>query len=128
MLTGRILLVEDNKVNQLVARNLLERRGHTVVTANNGLEALAILDGAAWGGFDCAIMDIQMPEMDGLECVVIIRLRERLTGGHLPILALTSGGDEAQCLAAGMDGYLAKPVESESLFELLERHLGRQCE
>ena len=74
--TGRILLVEDNSVNQLVARRLLERRGHTVVVANNGREALAILEEAEFAGFDCVLMDVQMPEMDGFECTAIIRGRE----------------------------------------------------
>ncbi len=71
--TGRILLVEDNSVNQLVARRLLEKRGHTVVVANNGREALAILEEAEFAGFDCVLMDVQMPEMDGFECTAIIR-------------------------------------------------------
>ena len=75
--TGRILLVEDNSVNQLVARRLLEKRGHTVVVANNGREALAILDDAASAGFGCVLMDVQMPEMDGFECTALIRERER---------------------------------------------------
>ena len=105
--TGRILLVEDNSVNQLVARRLLEKRGHTVVVANNGREALAILDEAAIAGFGCVLMDVQMPEMDGFECTAIIREREQATGAHLPIIAMTAHamkGDEARCLAAGMDG------------------------
>ena len=72
---GRILLVEDNSVNQLVARRLLEKRGHTVVVANNGREALAILEEAAFAGFGCVLMDVQMPEMDGFECTAIIRDR-----------------------------------------------------
>jgi two-component system sensor histidine kinase/response regulator len=88
--SGRILLVEDNPVNQLVARRLLERRGHTVAVANDGREALAILDEAASVGFDCVLMDVQMPEMDGLECTAIIREREQVTHGHLPIVAMTA--------------------------------------
>ena len=80
--TGRILLVEDNGVNQLVARRLLEKQGHTVVVANNGREALAILDEAAFAGFDCVLMDVQMPEMDGFECTAFIR--ERRAGGVSP--------------------------------------------
>jgi two-component system sensor histidine kinase/response regulator len=125
--TGRILLVEDNKVNQLVARHLLEKRGHTVVVANNGREALAILDDEASVGFGCVLMDIQMPVMDGLECTATIRDRELVTRRHLPIVAMTAHamrGDEARCLAAGMDAYLSKPIEPAELFKAIERHLG----
>ena len=124
--TGRILLVEDNSVNQLVARRLLEKRGHTVVVANNGREALAILDDAASAGFGCVLMDVQMPEMDGFECTAIIREREQATGVHLPIIAMTAHamkGDEARCLAAGMDAYLSKPIQPDEFFDVLERHL-----
>ena len=124
--TGRILLVEDNSVNQLVARRLLERRGHTVVVANNGHEALAILEDASFAGFDCVLMDVQMPEMDGFECTALIRDRERATGTHVPIIAMTAHamkGDEARCLAAGMDAYLSKPIQPDEFFELIERHL-----
>jgi CheY-like chemotaxis protein len=124
--TGRILLVEDNGVNQLIARRLLEKRGHTVVVANNGREALAILDGAACVGFGCVLMDVQMPELDGFECTAIIRDREQLMGCHLPIIAMTAHamtGDEARCLAAGMDAYLSKPIDPDELFDIVERHL-----
>jgi CheY-like chemotaxis protein len=120
---GRILLVEDSKVNQMVARQLLERRGHTVVVANNGREALVILDAAASAGFGCVLMDVQMPEMGGLECTAAIRDRERGTALHLPIIALTAHELEAACLAAGMDAYLSKPVQRDALFELVERYL-----
>lgn len=126
-LTGRVLLVEDNPVNQLVARRLLEKRGHTVVVANNGREALTILDESVPLGFGCALMDVQMPEMDGFECTAIIRDREKTTGVHLPIIAMTAHamkGDEARCLAAGMDAYLSKPIDPDELFELVERQLG----
>ena len=121
---GRILLVEDNRVNQLVASRLLERRGHTVVVAGNGREALAILDDAALVGFDCVLMDVQMPEMDGFECTALIRERERTTGSHLPIVAMTAHamkGDEGRCLAKGMDGYLSKPIQPEELFDVVEQ-------
>jgi CheY-like chemotaxis protein len=124
---GRILLVEDNRVNQLVARRLLEKRGHTVVTAGNGREALAMLDEAPFAGFGCVLMDVQMPEMDGFECTSIIRTKERLTASHLPIIAMTAHamtGDDARCLAAGMDAYLSKPIHPDELFELVERLLG----
>jgi two-component system, sensor histidine kinase and response regulator len=125
--TGRILLVEDNVVNQMVASRLLEKRGHTVVVANNGREALAILDQQALVGFGCVLMDVQMPEMDGFECTTIIRDRERMTGSRLPIIAMTAHamkGDDARCLAAGMDGYLSKPIDPDQLFDVIEGHLG----
>ncbi len=125
--TGRVLLVEDNSVNELLARRLLEKRGHAVVTARNGREALAILEKAAPVGFGCVLMDIQMPEMNGFECTAIIRDQERGTGGHLRIIAMTAHamkGDEQRCLAAGMDGYLSKPVRADELFEIVERQLG----
>jgi signal transduction histidine kinase/CheY-like chemotaxis protein len=124
---GRVLLVEDNRVNQTLAKRLLERRGHTVVVANNGREALAILEEAAREGFDVVLMDVQMPEMGGFECTAVIRTREQETGFHLPIIAMTAHamrGDEERCLAAGMDDYLSKPIQPEHLFEIVERHLG----
>ncbi|MQA30727.1 MAG: response regulator [Luteitalea sp.] len=124
---GRILVVEDNSVNQLVARRLLERRGHQVVMAKSGEEALAILDDAASVGLGCVLMDVQMPGMDGLECTRIIRARERITGAHLPIIAMTAHamkGDEARCLAAGMDAYLSKPIQLNQLFDVIGRYLG----
>jgi CheY-like chemotaxis protein len=124
---GLILLVEDNGVNQLVARRLLEKRGHTVVVANDGREALAILDDAPLPGFGCVLMDVQMPVMGGFEATAAIRARERERGGHLPIIAMTAHameGDEARCLVAGMDAYLSKPIQPAQLFEVVERHLG----
>ena len=123
---GRILLVEDNGVNRLVATRLLEQRGHTVVAATNGREALAILDDTAIGGFAGVLMDVQMPEMDGFECTRIIREREQKKGGRLPIIAMTAHamkGDDARCLAAGMDGYLSKPIRPDEFFDVIERHL-----
>ena len=125
--TGRILVVEDNKVNQMVVTHLLQKRGHTVVVANNGREALAILQQAGFAGFGCVLMDIQMPEMDGFECTALIRDRELGTRFHLPIVALTAhamNADEARCLAAGMDAYLTKPIQPDALYELVDRHLG----
>jgi two-component system, sensor histidine kinase and response regulator len=123
---GRILVVEDNRVNQLVAKRLLERGGHTVIVANNGLEALAILDDAAPAGFGCVLMDLEMPEMGGLECTSIIRGREQTTGSHLPIIAMTAHameGNAARCLAAGMDAYLSKPLEPNHFLDVVDRHL-----
>jgi len=124
--TGRILLVEDNRVNQLVARRLLEKRGHVVVVADNGQEALAILEEAAFAGFGCVLMDVQMPEMDGFECTSLIREREPRTRSRIPIVAMTAHameGDSARCLAAGMDAYMSKPIQPDVLFEIVERHL-----
>jgi signal transduction histidine kinase/DNA-binding response OmpR family regulator len=125
-LTGRILLIEDNRVNQLMAMRLLEKRGHTVVIANNGREALAILDDAGGERFGCVLMDVQMPEMNGFECTALIRQREQATGFHVPIIAMTAHamkGDEARCVAAGMDAYLSKPIQPDELFDVVERHL-----
>jgi signal transduction histidine kinase/DNA-binding response OmpR family regulator len=125
--TGRLLLVEDNRVNQTLAKRLLERRGHTVVVANNGREALAILEEVTSAGFDVVLMDVQMPEMGGFECTAIIRAGEQVTQFHLPIIAMTAHamkGDEERCLAAGMDDYLSKPIRPDDLFEVVERQLG----
>ena len=122
--SGRILLVEDNVVNQVVAARLLEKRGHSVVVANNGREAIAVLDGSLWVGFSGVLMDVQMPEMDGFECTAVIRDRERVTGQHLPIVAMTAhamSGDEARCLAVGMDAYLSKPIDANTLFDVVDR-------
>ncbi len=122
----RILLAEDNKVNQMVASRLLEKRGHTVVIAGNGREALAVLDDPASGAFDLILMDVQMPDIDGFEATGIIRAREQSSGAHLPIIAMTAHamkGDEERCLAAGMDGYASKPIEVEQLFATIDRVL-----
>jgi two-component system, sensor histidine kinase and response regulator len=122
----RILLVEDNKINQVVAARLLEKGGHTVVVAGNGKEALAALDEVRSGGFDMILMDVQMPEMDGFEATRIIRARETSSGAHLPIVAMTAHamkGDEERCLAAGMDAYVSKPIQVEQLFSAIDRVL-----
>jgi signal transduction histidine kinase/CheY-like chemotaxis protein len=112
----RILLAEDNRVNQLVAVGMLEKRGHTVVVAATGRAALEAVESQK---FDLVLMDVQMPEMDGLEATIAIRQREKITGEHLPILAMTANamiGDKEHCIAAGMDGYLAKPLSGKYLF------------
>jgi signal transduction histidine kinase/ligand-binding sensor domain-containing protein/CheY-like chemotaxis protein/HPt (histidine-containing phosphotransfer) domain-containing protein len=117
----RILLVEDNTVNQRLALRLLEKRGHAVTIAGNGECALATLDGQE---FDVILMDVQMPVMDGLETTREIRLRERGTARHTPIVAMTAHamkGDRERCLAAGMDDYLSKPIQSAELLETLRR-------
>jgi signal transduction histidine kinase/DNA-binding response OmpR family regulator len=116
----KILLAEDNPVNQKLAVRMLEKRGHKVSVAANGREALAALETEA---FDLVLMDVQMPDMDGFETTAAIRQRERSTGKHLPIVAMTAHamkGDDRRCLDAGMDGYLAKPIRSEELHALLD--------
>jgi CheY-like chemotaxis protein len=117
-----VLVVEDNLVNQKVTARLLERRGHSVQVACNGLEALAALDRAR---FDVVLMDVQMPEMDGLEATRRIRAKERQQGRHTPILALTAyamKGDSERCGEAGMDGYVAKPIRARELYAAVEQH------
>lgn len=117
----RVLLAEDNAINQRVILRLLEKRGHRVIAVETGRAALDALEK---GRYDVVLMDIQMPEMDGLEATALIRQREKLDGGHQQIVALTAHamkGDAERCLAAGMDGYLAKPVNSEDLDDTLMR-------
>lgn len=116
-----ILVVEDSEVNQLVIVNLLRAWGHQVAVANNGVEALELLEKDS---YDLILMDILMPTMDGLETTRSIRKREEGTGHHIPIIALTAYaiyGDREKFLAAGMDDYLAKPVRMEELYQALER-------
>ena len=120
----RVLLVEDNPVNQLLARRLLEKRGHEVVPAGNGREAL---DTLAEHTFDLVLMDVQMPEMSGLEATALIRAGEHGTGRHLPIIALTAHalpGDAERCHEAGVDAYLAKPIQAADLWRTIETVLG----
>jgi PAS domain S-box-containing protein len=119
----RILLAEDNLVNQKLAARLLEKRGHTVDVADNGREAVDLLKGKA---FDLVLMDVQMPEMDGITATNIIRQRERENGRHQPIIAMTAlvtAGDRERCLAAQMDGYLSKPIRALQLDEVLDRYM-----
>jgi PAS domain S-box-containing protein len=115
----RVLLAEDNPVNQRLAVYLLQKRGHEVVVAHNGREALACLERER---FDLILMDLEMPELGGLETTTLIRKRERGTGGHIPIIALTAHamkGDRERCLAAGMDGYVTKPIVAPELFRVM---------
>jgi two-component system, sensor histidine kinase and response regulator len=122
----KILLSEDNPVNQMLAIRLLEKAGHLVTLATNGLEALSAWEQAGRAGFDILLMDIQMPEMDGMEAAAEIRSREKKSGGHVPILAMTAHamrGDKEKCLASGMDGYVSKPVSPVELFAEIARCL-----
>jgi len=115
-----ILLVEDNEVNQLVALRLLEKQGHTVKVAPNGRKAMEALEQET---YDLILMDVQMPEMNGWEATEAIRKKEKITGGHIPIVAMTAHamkGDEEQCMAAGMDKYLTKPIRDLQLRALLD--------
>ena len=121
-----ILLAEDNRVNQVVASRLLEKRGHTVVIAASGKEALAALDKPGAGTFDLVLMDMQMPVMDGFEATGIIREREKSSGAHLPIIAMTAlamKGDETRCREAGMDDYVSKPFAPDEVFAAIDRVL-----
>jgi PAS domain S-box-containing protein len=115
----RILLAEDSLVNQKLAIALLEKRGHSVRVANNGREAVAAVESQH---FDLVLMDVQMPEMDGLEATAAIRQREEQTGDRVPIIAMTAHamrGDRRRCLHAGMDGYVAKPIRIGQLLDAI---------
>ncbi len=121
----QILVAEDNAVNQLLARRMLEKRGHRVTVVKNGREALAATEE---GNYDLVLMDVQMPEMDGIEATLAIREKEkrRDDGSHQTIVALTAHamkGDEERCKAAGMDEYLTKPIRPQELGNLLERYV-----
>jgi CheY-like chemotaxis protein len=117
-----ILLVEDNAVNQKLAVRLLEKRGHHVTIASNGREALTALE---MKSFDLVLMDVQMPIMDGLEATALLREKEKKTGRHQQVIAMTAlvmKGDRERCIAAGMDGYLTKPIRTKELDYVLEKH------
>jgi PAS domain S-box-containing protein len=121
----RILLVEDNEVNRTLVTRLLLKQGHKVVVAGNGREAVATVQQARRGAFDLILMDVQMPDMDGFETTTAIRTHELLTGGRVPIVAVTAHamkGDRERCLAAGMDGYLSKPIQLQALRDLLQKY------
>jgi CheY-like chemotaxis protein len=112
----RILVADDNLVNLRLAGSLLAKQGHSAVTVSNGREALAALEQQS---FDLALMDVQMPDMDGFETTKAIRAQERTSHKHLPIVAMTAHamiGDRERCLAAGMDSYVTKPVDATKLF------------
>ena len=117
---SRILLAEDNAVNQTLALRLLEKRGYVVCVAGDGRAAITALEKDS---FDLVLMDIQMPGMDGFEATSAIREKEKRTGGHIPIIAMTAHalkGDRERCVAAGMDGYISKPIRTSELFSAIE--------
>jgi two-component system sensor histidine kinase/response regulator len=119
------LLTEDNAINQHVVRQILKHENHRIVTAASGREALEKLRQEE---FELILMDVQMPEFDGLETTAAIWEAEKETGGHIPILALTARameGDRDRCLKAGMDDYISKPIRAADLLNLLARHLPR---
>ena len=121
-----MLLAEDNAVNQRLTGSLLEKRGHRVVVAGNGREALEALEKET---FDLVMMDVQMPEMDGLAATLAIREKEKGTGTRLAVVVLTAHamkGDRERCLAAGMDDYLSKPIRPPELDAILESYLARR--
>jgi CheY-like chemotaxis protein len=119
----RVLVAEDNPVNQLLATRLLEKRGHRVVVAANGREALAALEDQS---YDLVFMDVQMPEIDGIEATLAIREKEKTNGNHQAVIALTAHamkGDQERCLRAGMDGYLSKPIRPQELDAILDKYV-----
>jgi PAS domain S-box-containing protein len=121
----RLLLAEDNAVNQRLAVRLLEKRGHRVTVVNSGREAVAA---TMEQSFDAVLMDVQMPEMDGFEATAAIREQEKSSGGHLTIIAMTAHamkGDRERCLECGMDGYVSKPLQPDALYAAVE---GQQAE
>jgi CheY-like chemotaxis protein len=128
-LTGlRILVAEDNPVNQLLVTRLLERRHHQLVLVGTGREALGALEKHRDTGFDLILMDVQMPEMDGLEATRLIREVEKKQGGHIPIIAMTAHamkGDRERCVENGMDGYISKPLQAQELYSTLDKVAGQ---
>jgi signal transduction histidine kinase/DNA-binding response OmpR family regulator len=119
----RVLLAEDNVINQRLMVRLLEKSGHDVTLVRTGVAALDAIAQAS-APFDIVLMDVQMPEMDGFEATSAIRARERATGGHLPLVALTAHamrGDRERCLQAGFDGYVSKPIRFQNLFDTIDQ-------
>ncbi len=119
----RILLAEDHRVNQMIAVRMLEKGGHHVVVASNGKEALAALEKER---FDVVLMDVQMPDMNGLEAAAAIREKEKRSGGHIPIIAMTARAlenEREECLASGMDGCVTKPISANEFLNTLEEYV-----
>ena len=122
----RILVAEDNLINQKLAVRILEKQGWQPVIANNGKEAVKLYEKE---GFDLILMDVQMPEMDGLEATEKIRKIEESADGHIPIIAITANAfeeDKKRCLAAGMDAYITKPIKIAELFGIIEEVLNQK--
>jgi len=116
----RVLLAEDNPVNQRLALRLLEKRGYLVTVVRDGREALTAVE---QGNFDVVLMDVEMPELDGFEATALIREQENATARHVKIIAMTAHamkGDRERCLDAGMDGYVAKPIKAQELFQEIQ--------
>jgi PAS domain S-box-containing protein len=121
----RVLIAEDNFINSQLATRLIAKQGHSAVVVESGREALNALDRES---FDLVLMDVQMPDMDGIEATSAIREQERITGEHLPIIAMTAhamSGDRERCLDAGMDAYITKPVDAQKLFDAIADLLTR---
>ena len=115
----RILVAEDNAINRELVTRLLQKHGHTVMAVTTGREAVDLLDKDA-ANCDLVLMDVEMPDMDGFQATAIIREKEKLSGKHIPIIALTAyamKGDRERCLAAGMDGYVPKPIRHQDLLK-----------
>jgi len=124
----KILVAEDNVINQKVAVGILEKLGHRVVLADNGLNAVSLWESES---FDLVLMDVQMPEMSGFEATAVIRKREKKTGEHIPIIAMTAHamkGDRERCLEAGMDDYIPKPIQARQLQEVVSAIMGAGVE
>jgi PAS domain S-box-containing protein len=118
-----ILVAEDNAINRELSTRLLQKHGHTVTAVTTGREAVDLLDKDA-GNFDIVLMDVEMPDMDGFQATAIIREKEKVSGKHIPIIAVTAyavKGDRERCLAAGMDGYVPKPIRYQELIETIQR-------
>ncbi len=114
----QVLLVEDSRVHQQLAMGLLERMGHVVTVVGNGEEAV---EAFARHHYDLVLMDVEMPVLDGLRATRAIREQERARGTHVPIVAVSSTEDCNRCFEAGMDGFLAKPLDADALDSLLQR-------